>query len=238
VNAFVAPFIAVAAGIVSASSPCVLPVIPGYLAAVTPTTNTADWKPSRRGAVAFIAGFTLIFTALGATASLVGALLYEHLATALKIAGVVLILLGASTMGLLRVSAIDRERRLLPLHRSAADPRRAFILGVAFALGWTPCIGPILATILTKAAADASLAEGVILLALYSVGLGIPFLAVAIWFERTNRARGWLGRHAMTLQRLGGLMMVIAGVGYVTGAWAGLFTGLQRWLARTGWPPI
>ena len=236
-NALVAPFIAVAAGIVSASSPCVLPVIPGYLAAVTPTANTADWKPSRRGAVAFIAGFTLIFTALGATASFVGALLYEHLDTALKIAGVVLILLGASTMGVLRVSAIERERRLLPLHRSAGD-RRAFVLGVAFALGWTPCIGPILATILTKAAADASLVEGVILLALYSIGLGIPFLAVALWFERTSRARRWLGRHAMTLQRLGGLMMVIAGIGYVTGAWAGLFTGIQRWLARTGWPPI
>jgi cytochrome c-type biogenesis protein len=241
VNAVVLPFVAVAAGIISASSPCVLPVIPGFLAAVSPdsgASTSADWHPSRRGAVGFVAGFTVVFTMLGATASVVGNALYSHLDVALKVAGIALVLFGAATAGLLRLPMINRERRMIPLDRFAGGPRRAFLLGVAFALGWTPCIGPVLATILTKAAADATLLQGVILLLLYSLGLGIPFLIVALWFERTRRPRAWIGRHAWTLQRIAGVVMILAGIGYITGAWAGLFTGVQRWLARTGWPPI
>lgn len=235
--------VAVAAGFVSASSPCVLPVIPGYLAAVSTTHGTTsenddEWHPSRRGAVAFVAGFTVVFTLLGATASLVGQLLFDQLDTLIKVAGVMLIVVGAATAGLLRIPFLDTERRMLELDRVAGGPRRAFALGIAFALGWTPCIGPVLATILTKAAADATLTQGVVLLLLYSVGLGIPFLAIAWWFDRTERARRFLGRHSRTLQRLGGIVMIIAGIGYLTGAWTALFTGLQRILAQTGWPPI
>ena len=117
-------------------------------------------------------------------------------------------------------------------------PRRAAALGAAFALGWTPCIGPILATILTKAAADSSLIEGMFLLLLYSIGLGLPFIAVAIWFEKSLRPRRWMIRRALLLQRIGGATMVAVGIGYLTGLWATIFTGLQGWLARTGWPPI
>lgn len=237
------PVVAIAAGFVSATSPCVLPVIPGFLAAVSTTGDTSsehaeEWRPSRGGAVSFVAGFTVVFTLLGATASLVGRLLFDQLDTLIKLAGMLLIVVGAATAGLLRIPFLDRERRLIDLDRVSGGPRRAFLLGFAFALGWTPCIGPVLATILTKAAADATLTQGVVLLLLYSLGLGIPFLAVAWWFDRTERARRLLGRHSRSLQRLGGLVMIIAGIGYLTGAWTALFTGLQRMLARTGWPPI
>ena len=130
------------------------------------------------------------------------------------------------------------ERRPVAMHLVGRGPRRAVALGAAFALGWTPCIGPILATILTKAAADSSLVQGMLLLLLYSIGLGLPFIAVAIWFEKSQRLRQWLMRRAQLLQRVGGVTMVVVGIGYLSGAWATVFTGLQRWLARTGWPPI
>ena len=240
---FALPAVAVLAGVVSATSPCVLPVIPGYLAAVSTTgamTNdgVVEWRPSRAGAVAFVVGFTAVFTMLGATASLLGRILFDQLDLFVKVAGATLIVVGAATAGLVRLPVLDRERRLVDLSRAAGGPRRAFFLGIAFALGWTPCIGPVLATILTKAAVDATLTQGVVLLLLYSAGLGIPFLAVAWWFDRTKRARRFLGRHARTVQRVGGIVLVIAGIGYLTGAWTSLFTGTQRALARTGWPPI
>lgn len=238
-NGVVLPFAAVAAGIVSASSPCVLPVLPGYVAAVSATDGRVGTRrPRVAGALGFVGGFTIVFTVLGATASALGGLLFDHLETLLRIAGVVLIVLGFHTLGLLRSSSLMSERRPVEMHRVGRGPRRAVALGAAFALGWTPCIGPILAVILTKAAADASLLEGMTLLLLYSAGLGIPFIAVAIWFERSARTRHWMARRSTALQRIGGGAMVLVGVGYVSGIWATVFTGLQRWLARTGWPPL
>jgi cytochrome c-type biogenesis protein len=233
--------LAIVAGIVSATSPCVLPVIPGFLAAVSPQPELSGkdgWRPSRTGALSFVAGFTTVFTLLGATASLVGAALYAHLDGALRIAGVALIVLGVSSAGVIKIPLLNTERRVVALDRVAGGPRRAFALGLAFALGWTPCVGPVLAAILTRAAADATLLQGVVLLILYSAGLGLPFIAVTLWFERSRRPRLWLARRSATVQRLGGLVMVIAGIGYLTGSWTLLFAGLQRWLAQTGWPPI
>lgn len=232
---------AVAAGIVSATSPCVLPVIPGYLAAVTSADRRdpgARPQPSIRGALGFVAGFTGVFTALGATASAVGAALYAQLDTALKFAGVVLIVLGLSTIGLLRLPFLSVERRPVDAHRFIGGPRRSVLLGAVFALGWTPCIGPILAIVLTKAAADSSLAQGMILLLLYSAGLGIPFIGLALWFDRSAPIRHWFIRRTKLVQRLGGTAMVIIGLGYLTGIWSTIFTSAQSWLARTGWPPI
>lgn len=243
-NGVLLPFAAVAAGVVSASSPCVLPVLPGYIAAVSAPDSAADpdgiQRPQRRvrGALGFVAGFTIVFTVLGATASALGSLLYDHLETALRVAGVALIIFGLHTIGVFRAAALLRERRPVALHTVGRGPRRAVALGAAFALGWTPCIGPILATILTKAAAESSLAQGMLLLLLYSIGLGIPFIAVAIWFEKSQRLRRWLLRRAQLLQRVGGITMIVVGIGYLTGVWATIFTGVQRWLARTGWPPI
>lgn len=241
-NGVALPGMAVAAGLLSASSPCVLPVIPGYLAAVSTVADgrdgAAQWHPSRRGALGFVAGFTVVFTLLGATASLVGSLVFDHLGILLNVAGVGLIVVGAATAGLLDLPILGRERRPFDLARVAGGPRRAMLLGVAFALGWTPCIGPVLAAILTKAATDATIGQGVILLLLYSFGMAIPFLAIAWWFDRTKRLRTALSRHARTLQRIAGVVMIAAGIGYLTGTWTLLFASVQRWLARTGWPPI
>ncbi len=235
------PFAAVVAGILSASSPCVLPVLPGYIAAVSATTaDDTGARPHARiiGALGFVAGFTIVFTLLGATASALGGLLFDKLDGALQIAGVVLIVMGLHTIGWLRWSALAGERRPVQMHHVGRGPRRSVGLGAAFALGWTPCIGPILATILTKAAADSSLLEGMALLLLYSIGLGLPFIAVAIWFEKSQRTRQWMMRRSLRLQRIGGATMVAVGIGYVSGLWATIFSGLQGWLARTGWPPI
>lgn len=240
-NGLLLPFAAVAAGVVSASSPCVLPVLPGYIAVVsTAGVEGGGERPRQRivGAFGFVAGFTIVFTVLGATASALGTLLYDQLDTALRVAGVILIVLGLHTLGVVRWRALAGERRLVALHLVGRGPRRAVALGAAFALGWTPCIGPILATILTKAAADASLIEGMLLLLLYSAGLGLPFIAIAVWFEKSLRVRRWMTRRSLLLQRVGGVTMVVVGVGYFTGVWATIFTGLQGWLARTGWPPI
>ena len=240
-NEVLLAFAAVAAGVLSASSPCVLPVLPGYIAAVSATgAEECGEHPRARiiGAFGFVAGFTIVFTVLGATASALGSLLYDQLDTALRIVGVVLIVFGLHTLGVVRWSALAGERRPVEMHLVGRGPRRAVALGAAFALGWTPCIGPILATILTKAAADASLIEGMLLLLLYSAGLGLPFIAIAVWFEKSQRLRRWMMRRSRLLQRIGGVTMVAVGVGYVTGVWTTIFTGLQGWLARTGWPPI
>ena len=248
-NGVLLPFAAFAAGVLSATSPCVLPVLPGYLAAVSATdTSSFDTdevdsdrprsRPRVLGALGFVAGFTIVFTILGATASALGGLLYDQLDIVLKVAGALLIVLGLHTLGAFRSRMLLGERRLIELHTVGNGPRHAVALGAAFAFGWTPCIGPILATILTKAAADSSLVEGMLLLLLYSLGLGLPFVALAIWFEHSDRPRRWLQRRSILLQRVGGVAMLAVGVGYLTGLWATVFTALQGWLARTGWPPI
>ena len=231
---------AVAAGVVSAASPCVLPVIPGYLATVSSADGTDRSVPalSLRGATGFVSGFTVIFVLLGATASALGSALYSHLTLALRLAGGGLIVLGLASLGVLNIPTVSRERRPIGLDRAGRGPRRSVLLGAVFALGWTPCIGPVLATILTKAAADSSLGQGMLLLLCYSAGLGLPFIAVAAWFERSRRPRVWLAHHGRTLQRVGGVTMIVVGVGYVTGIWATVFTGLQGWLTRMGWPPF
>ena len=240
-NGALLPFAAVAAGVVSASSPCVLPVLPGYLAAVSSTQRaetTGRFRPSIGGALGFVAGFTIVFTVLGATASAIGALLFERLDTALKVAGVLLIILGLNTLGVVRLPVLSTERRPIDLYRVIDGRRRSIALGAVFALGWTPCIGPILATILTKAAADSSLTQGMVLLLLYSAGLGIPFVALAVWFDRSDRIRRWLTRRSRTLQIIGGLAMIVVGAAYLSGVWSTIFTDVQGWLAKTGWPPI
>ena len=238
-NGALLPLAAVAAGIVSATSPCVLPVIPGYLAAVSlPAGHMNERRTSVRGALGFVGGFTTVFTILGATASALGNLIYSRLDVVLNVAGVLLIVAGLHTVGLFNVSGLARERRLIQPETVAGGPRRSFILGMVFAVGWTPCVGPILATILTKAAADASLTEGMALLVLYSAGLGIPFVALALWFERSKPLRGWMSRRSRSIQRIGGVAMILVGIAYTTGVWEATFTGLQRWLARSGWPPL
>ena len=236
------PVFAILAGLISISSPCVLPLLPSYLGFISsvPGGELGDEQHRRRltrTATAFVAGFTVVFIVLGATASLLGSLLLRHLTAITQVAGVALIVLGLSSLGVLPVAFLLREKRIdmasRPLTRF-----RGLLVGMAFALGWTPCIGPVLASILTIAASSGSVIGGAALLAFYSLGLGLPFIALARGYGRAHSTLSWVRRHGVGIQRIGGVMMVVVGVGYITGYWATIFQPLQRWFSRTGWPPV
>ncbi|MFP5326459.1 MAG: cytochrome c biogenesis CcdA family protein, partial [Acidimicrobiia bacterium] len=190
-----------------------------------------------RAALLFVGGFTTVFTILGIGASALGTLLLRNQDTIVRWFGVIIIVLGLSTMGLLRVPMLQRERRL-DLARVPRGPAWAFPMGMAFAAGWAPCIGPVLATILATASVADSAIWGGILLALYSVGLGIPFVLLALGFRRAQSSMRWLRAHGVLVERAGGLLLVGVGVLFITGRWLELFRPLQRWFAEFGWPPV
>lgn len=236
------PLVAVVAGALSITSPCCLPLVPGYLSYISslPVSELGERQARRttlRASLLFVAGFTFVFTLLGLGASLLGSLVLRHLPTIVRISGVLVIALGLATMGVLRVPVLQRERRL-DLARVPRGPAWAFPMGMAFAAGWTPCIGPILATILTAAAATQTAAWGAILLALYSLGLGIPFILLGQGFGRATRSMAWLRRHGRAVERTGGILLVAVGLLFLSGRWQALFAPLQRDFARLGWPPI
>lgn len=228
------------AGILSISSPCCLPLIPGYLSYVSGVaTGEGSNRRSRvLGAAAlFVGGFAVIFTALGAAASLLGSVLLGALPLLIKIAGVFVILMGLSMLGILRLPFLQMEKRL-DMRRVRSGPAGAFPLGMAFAFGWTPCIGPVLATILTAAAATQGAARGAGLLLIYSLGMGLPFMLMAVAYTRDGRTAGFLKRHALLIERAGGGLLITMGVLLITGQWARLFVPLLRLFRYTGWPPI
>lgn len=241
-SAWLLPFAAVFAGVLSVSSPCCLPLIPGYLSYVSslPTADL-DERPARRltllAALLFVAGFTTVFTVLGVTVALLGSTVTGLLPTVVRVSGVLVILLGLSTLGILRVPVLSGERRL-DLARVPRGPRWAFPMGMAFAAGWTPCLGPILATILAAASSTGTAAWGALLLALYSVGLGVPFVLLALGLRSAQRSVEWLRRHGRMVETMGGLLLVGVGLLFVSGEWQELFVPLQRRFAELGWPPI
>lgn len=236
------PLMAIVAGIVSFSSPCTLPLIPGYVSYITalPVSEIeggAARSVALRASLMFVAGFTVVFTALGASFALIGSVLLRNVDTITRIAGVGIILMGMSMLGLLRIPGLGRERRV-DLRRIARGPGSASLLGMAFAVGWTPCIGPILASILAVAGSSQSAAWGASLLALYSLGLGVPFVLTAVYFQRAQRSISWVKRHSRRIERAGGATLTLVGVMFVSGAWSAIFIPLQRFFARLGWPPI
>lgn len=236
------PLVAVVAGAISFSSPCCLPLIPGYLSYISalPVSELGRREAravTLRAALLFVAGFTVVFTALGASFALVGSALLRNVPLIVRISGVGLIAMGFAMMGLLRIPWLLRERRF-DLARVPTGPRSAFFLGMAFGFGWTPCIGPVLATLLAAAAATQTAAWGAVLLVFYSLGLGIPFIALALGFQRARGSLDWLRRHGRGIEALGGAMMIGVGVLFVSGAWRSFFIPLQRTFARLGWPPI
>jgi cytochrome c-type biogenesis protein len=236
------PILAVVAGMVSFSSPCCLPLIPGYLSYVSalPLSELGDRQAralTLRAAGLFVAGFTVVFTAMGVSFTLVGSVLLRNLPAITRISGFAIIALGLAMTGVLRIPWLSRERRF-DLARLPAGPKAAFPMGMAFAFGWAPCIGPVLSTILAAAAATQTVAWGAALLVLYSAGLGIPFVLLAVGFRRLQGTLGWLRRHGRGVEILGGLLLVAVGVLFVTGAWSRVFIPLQREFAKLGWPPI
>ena len=236
------PLVAVMAGVISFSSPCCLPLIPSYLSYVSalPVSSLGQTQAravTLRAAVLFVGGFTVVFTALGVSFAFVGATVLRDLPQLIRLAGVGIIVLGLAMAGVLRVPFLYRERRL-DLARIPRGPAAAFPLGMAFAAGWAPCIGPVLATILTAAAATRTAAWGGFLLVCYSAGLGIPFVLLALGFTRARRSLDWLRRHGRGIEIAGGALLVGVGVMFTTGEWQRFFIPLQHYFARYGWPPV
>ena len=236
------PLLAVVAGAISFSSPCCLPLVPGYLSYISGLpVSGLDAPDARRvtlrAACLFVGGFTVVFTVLGVGATFLGSVLLENQDRVVRIFGVVIVVLALSNMGLVRIPALMRERRF-DLARVPRGPGWAFPMGMAFAAGWAPCIGPVLATILTTAAFSGTAVWGAVLLALYSVGLGAPFVLLALGFSRAQRSLEFLRRNGRRIEVAGGGLLLVVGVLFVLGRWEPLFRPMQRWFANFGWPPV
>lgn len=227
---------ALIAGLVSFLSPCVLPLVPPYLIYLTGATiehvaNDETEQASKRAvmtsALMFVLGFSTVFVALGASASLIGGLIRAWSAELSIVAGIIIIIMGLHFLGLTRIGFLMREGRL-----SMPKPVGfwgAYAMGLAFAFGWTPCIGPILAAILSIAAAEATVAKGAGLLAVYSAGLGIPFLLAAFMIEQFSSLFARMKRHLSKVEHAMGVLMVITGIGFLTGA----VSNVSIWLLET-----
>lgn len=206
--------IAFSAGLLSFLSPCVLPLIPSYLTFVT-GVGFDELGRARRSALVhallFVAGFTLIFVTLGASATLLGRVLLHYRVWITRLGGALVVLFGLYLLGAVRVSAFDRERRV-HLTNKPIGYLGTLLVGVAFGAGWTPCLGPILGAILTYTAAQADLTRGLPLLLAYSLGLALPFLVAAVAVERfletVTRIRPYLAR----ISQVSGVLLIIVGV--------------------------
>ena len=227
------------AGVISISSPCCLPLVPGYLSyigGISVGHSSTRWR-TMGAASLFVLGFATIFTALGASASLLGSILLDTLPTLLKVAGIFVAVMGLTMLGVLRIPWLLREKRP-DLRRIRPGPAGAFPLGMAFAIGWTPCIGPVLSGILVAASSTQTASTGAGLLSIYSLGMGIPFLLVALAYTRNGKVFNFLRRHGRAIERTGGALLVAMGVLLLTGHWTRLFVPLIRVFRDSGWPPI
>ena len=206
------------AGVLSFISPCVLPLIPGYISFVSGASleelrggGGATRRRVLTASIAFVLGFSLVFVALGASASAIGEFLMSRLPLLGRIAGVIIILFGLHTMGVLRVRWLDTEKRLQHRGRPVGFVG-ALLVGIAFAFGWTPCIGPILGGILVIAGSKDTVMEGVRLLAVSSAGLGIPVLLTSLAIDRFFTASARIRRHYRAIETAAGAFLVVVGV--------------------------
>jgi len=234
--------VAFVAGLVSFASPCVVPLVPSYLAYVTgmagadssergaSTSDSSGLGASRPrlflGALLFVLGFSTVFVLILTGVSVAGVALASRADLIVRVLGVVVILLGLAFMGALPFLQGERRFHVSPRAGLAGAP----LLGAAFGLGWTPCIGPTLAAVLTLSLTEATATRGVILAIAYSLGLGIPFLVLALWIERSRAILGWLRRHRLALMRVGGALLVVLGLLLVTGLWGQITTHMQEWI--------
>jgi cytochrome c-type biogenesis protein len=250
----VAAAVAALVGLVSFASPCVLPLVPGYLSYVTGlvgsgtrpapapapgsggtavAVRTDERSPRGRmvlGAALFVLGFTAVFVAVGTAIGGLGRLLLVHNDVITRVLGVVVIVVGLAFLGW--IPLLQRTKRLSL--RPAAGLAGAPLLGVVFGLGWTPCLGPTLAAVYSLAAAEGTAGRGAVLSVAYCLGLGVPFVAVAIGARWAVGATTFLRRHARAVTRVGGAVLVLVGLLLVTGAWTEMMQWLRSWLAATG----
>ncbi|MBD5785539.1 sulfite exporter TauE/SafE family protein [Cellulosimicrobium terreum] len=229
--------VAILAGLVSFASPCVLPLVPGYIgyvsgmaAATAGDANGVRTAPSRGRVLAgvglFVAGFTVVFVAMAVAVGAVGSTLVRWEDVISRVLGVVVILMGLAFMG--AVPFLQQERRL---HLSPrAGLWGAPLLGFVFGLGWTPCLGPTLVAVQALALDEASAGRGALLGVAYCLGLGVPFLLIALGLQSSQRMLGFLRRHRLAVMRIGGGMLVVIGLALVTGLWTTWTTALQGWI--------
>ena len=251
--------LALAAGLVSFLSPCVLPLVPGYLSYVTGMSGShvrerqesgtgagdgagsggtaladVDTELARRrwtmvtGSILFIAGFSLVFVAVGGFIGWLGDLFMAYTDPITRVLGLLTIVLGLAFMGF--VPGLGREFRFHRLPR--AGLAGAPLLGVLFGLGWTPCIGPTLAAVQTLAFVEGGAGRGVLLSLIYCVGLGLPFIIASLIYRRALNAFDWLKRHTRTVTMVGGVMLVLVGLAMVSGLWTEMTIAMQGWAAN------
>jgi cytochrome c-type biogenesis protein len=209
--------VAFAAGILSFVSPCVLPLVPAFLVNLAGETALAgtDRRRTIAHAAAFVAGFSAVFTLLWIGIALLGSLSADFVTWLQRIAGLGLVVLGMHMLGLITIPLLERSADLR-LEGSASGYRRSLLIGVAFGAGWTPCIGPYLALILTILL-DNDIASGAVLLLAYSLGLGVPFLLVAGGFGSVRRALGWVRLHIRAVNAVGGTLVIVMGLLLLSG---------------------
>ncbi|WP_217205837.1 cytochrome c biogenesis CcdA family protein [Streptomyces sp. AC550_RSS872] len=222
--------IALLGGLVSFFSPCVLPLVPGYLSYVTGVTGT-DLAEARRGrmvagASLFVLGFTAVFVSSGALFGYFGDTLQDHKVVLSKVLGVLMILMGVFFMGLMPWMT-QREFRFHK--RPVTGLVGAPFLGALFGIGWTPCLGPTLTSVIALSYNEASAGRGALLTVAYCLGLGLPFVLAAVAFRKALGAFAWVKRHYVWVMRIGGTMMIATGVLLLTGAWDRIVQEMQVW---------
>ena len=224
-----AAFVAFLAGLMSFLSPCVLPIVPPYLAYMGGISLQDQSGQARRKAVLaalfFVLGLSTVFLFMGFAASLLGQVFLAYQEWFNTVAGLVVMLFGLHFLGIIRIEALSREMRLDARDRGGSAIG-AYVLGLAFAFGWTPCIGPQLGAILSIAASEASVARGTTLLGVYAAGLGVPFILVAAYLPRLGGALGWLKRNMDRIERIMGLLLWTIGLLMLTGG----FSAFSFWL--------
>jgi cytochrome c-type biogenesis protein len=228
---------ALAAGIVSFLSPCVLPLVPGYLSAVTGVSaaelDKAGWQRVLGPSLLFVASFSAIFILLGLTATGIGSLLDENMELLETISGILIIAMGLLFVGSLFIVRLNREWHVDTLLERAGKGG-PIVAGAAFAIAWSPCIGPTLGAILGAAALSNSAAHGALLLAVYSAGLAIPFILTALAFSRMTTAFAVVKRHYQAIVAVGGVILIAMGTLILTGEFFQLNAEAQRWISELG----
>lgn len=227
--------VALLAGLLSFASPCVLPLLPGYLSYASGlganqiSSGQGDRRPLVIGTAGFILGFSLVFVFTGAVVGGLGALLIEHQRIITFVVGLVIIVLGCMFMGVLPMPSAWR-----PSYTPRAGVAMSPVLGIVFGLTFTPCIGPALSVVLSLAFTEGSVMRGGILAFVYALGLGLPFLLFAVAFSLFAPRLGWLRRNQRILQRIGGAVMIAVGIAMVIGLWDWMMAWMRQWVANFG----